>query len=318
MTVCMMGSALPSKVGLRLTMLALEGNVERAPVASASPRGQGARDAGPMSGSYWEGPYRHYSAQASSRVGGSDWWWMLPLIAIATSLAVFLLLGTGSTGDARDQSQQQAGGPCRSDGDCEEGQLCVQSQCVANHRPCEASGNCRQTEACVEGRCTDVSCTPPCDTESGQVCLHGECQTRLGQPCGTTTQCAEEVCSEEECVPTQASCLQDTCVALPGAPCLHDSDCAQDTDMQAVRWACVESTCQKQGEGLSLGALCRFSESCQSNYCLPGQQGDLATVNHCRQEWRPGTDPRLPADRNNLYFCPEALPVEEEQGGCRQ
>jgi hypothetical protein len=98
--------------------------------------------------------------------------------------------------------------PCKIDGDCREGLVCIDDVCVPAH--------CRnQTQ---DGDETGVDCGGDCKPCAvGEGCEYdADCETKA---------CVQEICRAADCTDDPASCAMPGCGACVGAPCQTELDC---------------------------------------------------------------------------------------------
>lgn len=87
------------------------------------------------------------------------------------------------------------GGPCRSDLDCQMGQLCDQGECVEGEAQtaCQADSDCAFAEVCTQGICEAVEglCNRNSDCDNGELCDRDSrrCIPDDQRPCQTRQDC---------------------------------------------------------------------------------------------------------------------------------
>ncbi len=183
---------------------------------------------------------------------------------------------------------------CRTHGDCARGQYCEASTCTPSDTcdddsDCDSGFLCDFRDTCVPreaGRCRTTA-----DCSSGQVCVEGGCRAQddtctFNYECGAGRGCVNNHCSEicgtsSEGCPSGTTCQRGFC--QPNAECTSSSQCGSDEH-------CVDGRCF---------ADCRGSETCDSakehcsddDFCRPNWQGqafceddgDCAMGHVCRE-----------------------------------
>ena len=91
---------------------------------------------------------------------------------------LFLLIGASGCGGPEYPN-------CNNDGDCHEGEFCVNGLCQ-QCRPGE--NDCGAGQDCVDGRCEDIPgyCTSTSDCPDGQECQNNRCVTAQSEDLGDT------------------------------------------------------------------------------------------------------------------------------------
>ena len=153
---------------------------------------------------------------------------------------------------------------CRTDGDCQGEERCVNHACVASMK-CEGDDDCFLGELCLQGECRP-GCRSDRDCPAGFTCLPNEGQNGLCAQCLQDTECnAGFICEGYQCTP---GCRQDSdCPAGQfckngkcRAGCTTHEDCP-DGFCDPGSHECVE--CQQNTD-------CPAGQSCEQGYCVTG------------------------------------------------
>ncbi len=126
----------------------------------------------------------------------------------------FCLDGTCSTG------LPEGGEPCDSDADCPGGYCDDEGACQTGARPCEDDDDCKGDHVCEDGACVeppDTSCGTAYDCELEHICVDGECEPYdPHSACLSDDECpADHVCNMGEC----EGCLNDAfCIDSSNGP----------------------------------------------------------------------------------------------------
>ena len=120
---------------------------------------------------------------------------------------------------------------CNKDGDCQEGEKCVDKKCVQ----CATDDDCGEGTECVAGACVRKEgwCGSDADCADGKVCKNNQC-----------VACQQDV----EC-PGGGRCEEGRC--LGKGDCTQDEDCADDED-------CVDGKCKGYGAGTDPNLGCQL------------------------------------------------------------
>jgi hypothetical protein len=138
---------------------------------------------------------------------------------------------------------------------CDEGEHCVQGDCVERAEPeCIDDADCRPDEVCEDGACmrAPAECVDDADCQPHQVCEDGACVTG--------PECVEDM----DCAPNLA-CVEQRCT-LPQPECELDADCGPDE-------RCVDTVCTWDVECRD-DADCAQDEACRAGRCGPAPQCD--------------------------------------------
>ncbi len=114
---------------------------------------------------------------------------------------------------------------CQSDGECAQGQICQDDDCVAG---CRADTACPEGHICQEHQCVE-GCRNPADCPDAMVCRALQC---VPEPCANDAACGQG-----------ARCQQGTCVQIDDAPCDTDQDCGWRWRCSAQTQTCFEGQC---------------------------------------------------------------------------
>jgi len=196
------------------------------------------------------------------------------------------------------------GTTCTSDLQCPADLYCIEGSCLpprAGGEPCTSSAHC------VSTYCSGV-CSEPNQPNDSFCVVHGECASGwcmwtsqtcsdppdVGDPCVSTTDCAEGYCNTALEVPVCAAYAGD------GDPCVTVADCDPELLLQ-----CIDATCRK----LANGETCYSSIHCESELCYLGYcAAPLALDEACG-----ATSGNLPCVVDT--YCD--LPVGQVDGTCR-
>jgi hypothetical protein len=156
---------------------------------------------------------------------------------------------------------------CQSDGDCPDGQVCLEGQCLAQGIPCGPNGQCPAGQFCgVAGFC-ESGCASNDDCPPPSTCDRGQC--RMPQACGRDLDCpASYVCEGGSCSFTDACSRSSDCgvanAACVGSRCVAPIACrsVQDCSGYMLPLQCVQGFCQVP-DG------CRSDDECR-NACVWG------------------------------------------------
>lgn len=109
---------------------------------------------------------------------------------------------------------------CDTDGDCREGEFCVNGQC----QDCRTDGDCETGQQCRSGACEDIPgyCDAATPCPAGQECVNNRCQTIRVTECDDARPCPTgQQCSGGDCVPIPGYCDAST-------PCPAGQRCEGD------------------------------------------------------------------------------------------
>jgi Domain of unknown function (DUF4382) len=167
--------------------------------------------------------------------GNGDEWILRPVIRVKKSESV-------PVGCVPDGGAGTTPRTCQADGDCNQGELCVEHTCAGGE-----GAACTGASECFSGTCV-----------SGVRCGPGS----AGEPCLNDTDCITGTCSQLKCAQGGGS-----------APCANDTDC--------VSGKCSDSTCTPPPGSVPEGGGCLLDNECQSGECLNGLCGTSGQGNPC-------------------------------------
>ncbi len=132
---------------------------------------------------------------------------------------------------------------------CTVGQLCINSQCVAD--PC-AGVTCPANQFCSQGTC-EMSCSGvQCD--AAQTCQNGAC---------VATGCPNACATGTVCDPATAQCVTNACT-------LGAVQCPENQACDPITGNCITDPC--------LGITCPDNQTCSNGQCGVGTSGQLVTA----------------------------------------
>jgi len=170
-------------------------------------------------------------------------------------------------------TQSAFAGFCLLDSDCDSGKECLSGICVDLPDPPDlcAGVDCDTGNFCTFSTCVAGVCTPPIQTNVGQLC--GDSPGGCFSP---------EICSATgKCLPS---------VAIPLLPCNDGNECTS-VDLCDDDGVC-QGTIPESGTSCgNSGNQCRLGDFCDNGSCTPGssfplstsceRDGDLCTIDHC-------------------------------------
>ena len=178
---------------------------------------------------------------------------------------------------------------CRSDRDCESGQICIENICyngAVGPIACECSDDCPVGNVCLGGECGDPLgvCSDDCECLVGEMCDAGSCVAATdpcdGVECSDGETCVEGDCVSDSCDPPCADgevCNADTgvCESAPVGgelcgPCGANEDCGGEDDACiAIRdeTVCAQSCADEAG--CPAGFTCLFVDTRVGDQCVP-------------------------------------------------
>ncbi len=222
------------------------------------------------------------------------------LLTVLMGLAV--TLGSACSGDSLVNMPRASKPECTADGDCGDGQSCVEGTCtvadaytadarsdVADAAPdvphdtgpraCTSDGDCTAPQVCTFDMATGAlvcadpvgpgapgdACTAGADCASG-ICLEGSCAA----PCGGESDCP----SGQTCASRQVNghpvdvCVDEQVPCDSNDACVDPQACVatRGASGSGVTWSCAAPT----GAG-QLGDACSVDGDCRSNLCLDGE-----------------------------------------------
>lgn len=179
-----------------------------------------------------------------------------------------------------------SGGPAPLGALCHAADDCASSLCAAvnlfeqrcaacdpDQASCGAGQVCGLTEPGPPERAVPIACVPAAARQLGEQCVRdGECTGGICQS-GVCSACrADADCSAAACLPAYEEgpflCGPSQRVAVPGAPCASDNDCASGRCIGTPRAQCPD------GRTCATEANCPVDFSLKPGPCLPvGVQG---------------------------------------------
>lgn len=167
---------------------------------------------------------------------------------------------------------------CRSDRDCDAGQICIDNACyngTAGPIACGCREDCPAGDVCLGGECgASVGvCSDNCECPMGEVCEEGMCTAGTDACDGVvceTGECVEGECvgggdcdppcaTGEVCNPDTLTCEGTTEAGDLCSTCTNNEECGGEAD------ACIAI-----GEETICGSSCEDDSSCPDGFtCLP-------------------------------------------------
>lgn len=160
-------------------------------------------------------------------------------------------------------------GPCGSNADCSNGDVCVAGACG----PCTQNSQCDMGLACNPAGDCAPTCTTSADCSGGLVCLASVCSPCTGNDqCQSGQACVAGQCGactlNSDCAPTE-DCMAGACEPR----CGNSNECSNGL-------GCVSGHCSTCGADSDCVQACRTDQTCGA--CRHNDDCDLGTV--CAQD----------------------------------
>ncbi|MEM6532069.1 MAG: hypothetical protein AAF654_05565 [Myxococcota bacterium] len=186
--------------------------------------------------------------------------------------AVTLLLCTTACFASGDSDPIANDGPCMSNAECDDGELCVQGSCRI---PCDTRSQCAANEICSDGLCEvgqAESCGPELPCPTGFICRVDQCEPlqEPGTICESGDECRSGECSDGICCNRQCDGVCESCLeAVSGG---ENGVCTPtDRGTNPGERCGANAVCDGAGAcKTNLGAACADGAGCLSGFCVDG------------------------------------------------
>ncbi|MBT5272102.1 hypothetical protein HOL83_02090 [Candidatus Woesearchaeota archaeon] len=172
---------------------------------------------------------------------------------------------------------------CVTAADCAENETCENSVCVAANLGCITNDECADGELCIDAVCIVGDCVDDLDCSDGETCNNNLCETET-LDCITAVDClGDEICENNICVAanlgctTNGDCIGGVCInaACIVGDCVTDLDCSDgETCEDNLCTVASNSNNNNDPDACASNDECEEGYFCESQTCTEGCKTD--------------------------------------------